>query len=319
VSYIKIKMVAIDSEAKVPFVHPRVMLINVCDSSNAAAKAAALDRSAASRHPVVDRYDQHASYRKQSDGGNSVSDITEQRDRYTSQYGRSTCEQLVRKLTPSPVFQTIAVQSVLQTVQRFTFQYHLTPQTRRSQDYIQAETDLPYLTVLSNVNQYLAAYKRIIYPPKAFNPTSGEATPNKEVVYFTSILVAQRNDVMKLIAQFQWMFWNCTAKYILNIPSMHSVAGADCVLIDYQLEGQEGVNISDTVLKLRVCGFNGVVAVVLQEGLRDCDLIRDELSKSAADVDLIFSAPIRDQHIQAMTVALEKKTVRQLLYMNGNG
>eukprot|EP00388_Colpodella_angusta_P029749 GDKK01017526.1.p1 GENE.GDKK01017526.1~~GDKK01017526.1.p1 ORF type:complete len:105 (-),score=11.20 GDKK01017526.1:118-387(-) len=89
-------------------------------------------------------------------------------------------------------------------------------------------------------------------------------------------------------------------------------------MIDYQLEGQEGVNISDTVLKLRVCGFNGVVAVVLQEGLRSCDLIRDELTKSAADVDLMISGPVREQNIQALTVALEKKYIKIALNMNSS-
>uniref|UniRef100_A0A7S3HPU6 Uncharacterized protein n=1 Tax=Spumella elongata TaxID=89044 RepID=A0A7S3HPU6_9STRA len=313
VNYVKIKMVAIESDVKVPFVHPRLMLVNVCDSSNAAAKSAALARDRS--QTALNRRSSAASA---AAFANSVTALSEERDHLRSQYGRSVCEQLVRTLTPEPVFQTIAVQSVLQTVQRFTFQYHLTPQTRRTQDYIQTETDLPYLTVQPTFKQYYEDYERIMFPPLNTDTTGEEKTANKKVVYFTSILVAQRHDIMRLTTQFDEAGWSCMVKYILNIPSMHSIAGADCVIIDHQLEAQEGVNVCDTVLKLRVCGFNGVIAVVLQQNLRDLDLIRDELDKSAANVDLIITGHIKELHIKTLTAALEKQTVKHLLFMNGN-
>jgi len=316
VNYIKIKIVAVESEAKLPFVHPRLMLINVCDSSNAAAKAVegAIAASKARATAAI-----AAVQTRGSDVGAQQfafsSHFTEQRDQLTSQYGRSVCEQLVLKLSPTPVFQTIAVESLLRTVQRFTFPYHLTPQTRRAEDHIKAETSLPYQTVSTCVPLYLSDYLRIVCP--AVRP--GEKVINhRNIVYFSGAIAEKRQDTIRLIKKFEHLGWNCLVKYIVSIPSMNSVSKADCVLIDHQVEGQDGVNISDTVLKLRVCGFNGVVAVVLQEGLRACDLIRDEISKSAADVDLIITGPIREQNIQALTVAVEKKFIKIALNMNSS-
>jgi len=250
VSYIKIKMVAIDSEAKVPFVHPRVMLINVCDSSNAAAKAAALAK-AHCQPPSQPQHGNAGGQHQNGQGLTSVSEINEQRDRFTSQYGRSVCEQLVLKLIPQPVFQTISVESELQTVQRFTFQYHLTPQTRRAQDFIESETVMKYLKVSPNIAQYLADYKRIIYPIVPTRKFDGYAEPalNKKVIYLTSIKAVRKSDINSIIWQFEARTWHCTPKYILKIPTASLVAGADCVVIDQILEAQEGVNICDTVLK----------------------------------------------------------------------
>ena len=121
-----------------------------------------------------------------------------------------------------------------------------------------------------------------------------------------------------LVKRLESFGWNCAVKYIVKIPSTNSVGGADCVMIDQQLELSENVNICDTVLKLRVCGFNGLVVVVLQEGARLTDTIRDELARSGASIDLLIYAPLKDQHIHSLSVALEKKYIRQLLYMNGN-
>jgi hypothetical protein len=71
------------------------------------------------------------------------------------------------------------------------------------------------------------------------------------------------------------------------------------------------------VLKLRVCGFNGVIAVLLQDGLRNTEVIKDELNRSAAHVDLVIMGPLKDQHVQLLTATLEKKCVRQAVHMNG--
>ena len=104
---------------------------------------------------------------------------------------------------------------------------------------------------------------------------------------------------------------------------MHSVAGADCILLDQQLESISNVNISDTVCKLRCCGYNGVISVLLgavdvDSTARVAEAIRDELHRGTAEVDLMITTPLRDQHIQQLTVAVERKVIRQLLYMNGN-
>ena len=72
-----------------------------------------------------------------------------------------------------------------------------------------------------------------------------------------------------------------------DVGGEHSVANADCVLIDQHLEELADINISDTVLKLRVCGFNGVIVLLLEEKTRHARLVRDDLSRSVAEVDMI--------------------------------
>ena len=320
VNYIKIKIVAIHSEAKLPFVHPRLMLINVCDTSNAASKlssrAQALRAGAGSTGSTTAGVTELG----QTDLF-SVSDIAEQSDRIASRYGQSLCEKLVKRVTKDAIFETIQVEAQYSTVQRFTYNYHLTPQTRRAQEFIDAESAKDYLTVMVCSRDYFNNYDRVIRPTVRSVMRNGvqQRLPGiKQMVYLSGAEPEKRNETIQLVHHLETFGWSCVVKYVLKVPSMHTIGHADCVLIDQQLELIENVNISDTVLKLRVCGFNGIIAVVLKEGGRNTELIKDELSRSAADVDLLITAPMRDQNIQALTVALEKKCVRQLLYMNGN-
>eukprot|EP01032_Pedospumella_encystans_P009235 gene9235-10891_t len=320
VNFIKIKIVAIHSEAKLPFVHPRLMLINVCDTSNAASKlssrAQALRAGAGSTGSTTAGVTELG----QTDLF-SVSDIAEQSDRIASRYGQSLCEKLVKRVTKDAIFETIQVEAQYSTVQRFTYNYHLTPQTRRAQEFIDAESAKDYLTVMVCSRDYFSNYDRVIRPTVRSVMRNGvqQRLPGiKQMVYLSGAEPEKRNETIQLVHHLETFGWSCVVKYVLKVPSMHTIGHADCVLIDQQLELIENVNISDTVLKLRVCGFNGIIAVVLKEGGRNTELIKDELSRSAADVDLLITAPMRDQNIQALTVALEKKCVRQLLYMNGN-
>jgi hypothetical protein len=309
INYIMIKFTAIESEAKVPFVAPRLMLVNVCDSSDGAMKAA---REAEQQ---VERERQPGYFLQTHNAERTVESSADGKDRFEAKYGRTVCERLARRVSPSPIFETIAVKADMRTAQRFTFPYHLTPQTRKAQEFIEGETEKPFLTVSVSIATYLQNYHRLVLNSAAANAKPGQAT--KQLTYFSGVASAQRSEVSKLIKRFDAFSWACNLKYLLSVPSLHSVASADCVLLDQQLEILENVNICDTVLKLRVCGFNGVIAVILQDGLRNTDVIKDELSRSAAHVDLVIMGPIKDQHIQLLTVALEKKCIRQLVNMNG--
>jgi hypothetical protein len=309
INYIMIKFTAIESEAKVPFVAPRLMLVNVCDSSDGAMKAA---RAAEQQ---VER-ERRPGYFLQIPGAMQSADLsTDGKDRFEAKYGRSVCERLALRVSPSPIFETIAVKADMRTAQRFTFPYQLTPQTRKAQEFIEGETEKAFLTVSVCTATYLQNYRRVVLSNTSANSKIGQTA--KQLAYFSGVSSAQRSEVSKLIKRFDAFGWACNVKYLLSVPSLHSVASADCVLLDQQLEILENVNICDTVLKLRVCGFNGVIAVLLQDGLRNTEVIKDELSRSAAHVDMVIMGPIKDQHIQLLTVTLEKKCVRQAVHMNG--
>ena len=275
-NYILLKFVAIPSTEKVPFVAPRLMLINVCDSSNAAQKAV----HAATRVQERENSPEYFAWNgaAASGDGNRERDGDRGKDReweserdgsMSSQYGQSVCERLVCRVSPNPIFETIAVQTELSTVQRFTFPYHLTPQTHRAQEFIEAETDTGHLTVGVRTSTYLSSYQRLILSSPC-KDHSVKASPNKQLVYLSGQTTAQRSEMTRFIKRFEAFGWKCSIKYILNLPSMHSVAGADCILLDQQLESISNVNISDTVCKLRCCGYNGVISVLL--GAVDVDL-----------------------------------------------
>jgi hypothetical protein len=307
VNTIFIKFSAMDSSAKnVPFVAPRVMLVNVCDSSNAASRL------------------RHAPSKPGETASSEAEESVSESDLF--RYGRSMCERLVRKVACNPtaaVFQTLyATESALQTVQRFTFPYHLSSQTYRAQGFIQAETSLPHLAIRVQPSALLAAYSRIIRPGTRTQVSRNGVTireaSKKHIVLLTCVDPKLKSETLALAERLQSHGWKCALKYVLRIPSMVSVGVADCVLIDQQLELQEDVSICDTVLKLRVCGFSGVIAVVLKEGLRKTESIKDDLSRSAVDADVVFFGPITDHNIQTLTVALEKKCIAQALSMSGN-
>jgi hypothetical protein len=292
-----IKFTAIASAKKVPFVAPRLMLVNVCDSSDAASRlrGAGSDVSGASA----------------SEGE-------------MFRYGRSMCARLVQKVAMSPdaaVFQTLySTESSLQTVQRFTFPYHLSSQTHRAREFVQAETSLPHLTIRVQPSALLSTYGRIIRPGArsqvSRNGVTTRQSSEKHIVLLTCVDPKLKSETLALVGRLQSHGWKCVLKYILRVPSLASIGAADCVLIDQQLELQENVNICDTVLKLRVCGFSGVIAVILKEGFRKTESIKDELSRSAVDADVIFFGPVTNLHIQTLTIALEKKCIAQILSLS---
>jgi signal transduction histidine kinase len=300
-----IKFTAIECSKNVPFVSPRLMLVNVCDSSSAASR---VGRSA----PPSDGKSSAPALAKAQDGSS---------DREMFRYGRGLCERLVRRVAVDSVrsvYQTLySAESELQTVQRFTFPYHLCSQTHKAQDFLHGETSLPYLTIRVQPSTLLSAYTRIVRPcaPTQMNRHGlvFREPGEKRIVLLTSVDPKLRPGTMGLIARLQSGGWKCVIKYVLRVPSLASIGAADCVLIDQQLELQENVNICDTVLKLRVCGFSGIIAVALKEGLRKTDAIKEELSRSAVDADLIFTGLVTDMNIQSMTVALEKKCIAQAL------
>jgi hypothetical protein len=299
-----IKLTAIDSAKKVPFVTPRLMLVNVCDSSDAASRLRGATFDPKGSVPEVS-------------GSASESDMF--------RYGRSMCERLVRKVAMDPadaVFQSLySTESSLQTVQRFTFPYHLSSQTHRAREFIHAETSLPHLTIRVQPSALLSAYDRIIRPGARTQVSRNGITireaSKKRIVLLTCVDPKLKSETLALADRLQSHGWKCVLKYVLRIPSLVSVGNADCVLIDQQLEVQENVSICDTVLKLRVCGFSGVIAVVLKEGQRKTEAIKDELSRSAVDADVVFFGPITNHNIQSLTVALEKKCIAQILSMSG--
>jgi hypothetical protein len=302
INYIMIKFTAIESDAKVPFVAPRLMLVNVCDSSDAAQKAVSGEKKS----------DTHAAEEEASFIGSGNCE---------AKYGRSVCERLVHRISPQPVFQTIVGQGALRTVQRFTFPYRLTPQTRRSTDYIEAETSLHFVTVEALPTAYLSAYRRLCrtQQPVTSPKSSGE---NEADTYFRSVLYLSGFDI-KLASEItayaralQKRQWKCTVKYLLKIPSMAAVGSVDCVIIDQLLQQADHINICDTVLKLRVCGYNGVIAVLLRGSSRLSETIKDELSRSAATADLLLLAPLKDRHIQQLIAVLEKRSISQAICMH---
>jgi hypothetical protein len=324
VNHILVKFTALDNPGlvRVPFAASRTLLLNVCDSSDAAIKA--LNAAEAQRSdPDLHRSD------------DSVSSL---RGPHPHGYGRSICENFVRAVTApgaESVFQTISVDVPLPTVQRLTYPYFLTPESRAAREFVEAETDRPFLTVMPCVSDYLASYRRIFridppkkgaqagtsslsqqhQPPAAATDTTGHS---RQLIFFSGAEAAQRGELGHLVKRFDAAGWTCTVKYILSVPSMHSVAGMDCVLIDQQLEVQEGVGVCSIVLKLRACGYNGVVAVLLQEGLKGFRTIREQLERSAAKADIVLLAPMADAHIEKLTATLERKCASQVIHMNGN-
>jgi signal transduction histidine kinase len=308
INTIFIKFVALNTEEKVPFVAPRVMLVNVCDSSSRAAllrdNNATDEVDAASVTPAT----------------SSVLDASEST---TFQYGRSMCGRLVQKVSPNPIFHTIySAESPLKTVQRFTFPYQLSPQTRRAQEHLLGESELPYVTVRVCPSTYWAAYERIVLPRARTKPNRhGVMTREqgkKHIVLLSCVDPKMKVETLALAGRLESYGWHCVLKYVLKVPSMQSIGVADCVLIDQQLELQERVSVCEIVLKLRVCGFSGLIAVVLQENHRETEGTKDELARSAASADLVLYAPVTEQKVQALTAAMERKCIKQALSMNGN-
>jgi hypothetical protein len=299
-----IKFTAIASSKNAPFFAPRLMLVNVCDSSDAASHQ---NRTTAPRESTAPGFT------------TTLPDTATDREMF--RYGRSLCERLVHNVATdaaSAVYQTLfSAESELQTVQRFTFPYYLSSQTHKAQDFLRAETSLPYLTIRVQPSTLLSAYARIVRPGA---PTKANRhglvfrePGEKRIVLLTSVDPKLKSETKALITRLQSGAWDCHVKYVLRVPSLASVGAADCVLIDQQLELQENVHICDIVLKLRVCGFRGVIAVALKDGLRNTDAIRDELQRSAVGADHVFTGLITDLNIQALTVTLEKKCIAQVL------
>jgi hypothetical protein len=308
INTIFIKFVALNTEEKVPFVAPRVMLVNVCDSSSRAAllrdNSATDEVDAASVTPAT----------------SSVLDASEST---SFQYGRSMCGRLVQKVSPNPIFHTIySAESPLKTVQRFTFPYQLSPQTRRAQEHLQGESELPYVTVRACPSTYLTNYDRIFRPNARMKANRhGVMTREqgkKHIVLLSCVDPKMKVETLALAGRLESYGWHCVLKYVLKVPSMQSIGVADCVLIDQQLELQERVSVCEIVLKLRVCGFSGLIAVVLQENHRETEGTKEELARSAASADLVLYAPITEQKVQALTAAMERKCIKQALSMTGN-
>jgi hypothetical protein len=302
INYIMIKFTAIECEAKVPFVAPRLMLVNVCDSSDAAEKGVAGGRKGQPRVVEVGR---DVNYSDQGE----------------AKYGRSVCERLVHRISPQPIFQTIVGQGALRTVQRFSFPYRLNPQTRRAQEYIEGETSLNFVKVEARPAAYLSAYRRLCrtevpVPSEKFATDNDADTYLRSVLYLSGFDFRLASEVTASARALQKRQFKCTVKYLLKIPSMATVANVDCVIIDQLLQQADHINISDTVLKLRVCGYNGVIAVLLRGSNRLAESIKDELSRSAASVDLLLLAPLKDRHIQQIIAVLEKRLVRQAICMH---
>jgi hypothetical protein len=282
--------------------------VNVCDSSNATSNLNRKTRPS----------DVRAS-------GSTAILPENAAERETFRYGRGLCERLVHHVatdSTSAVYQTLfSAESELQTVHRFTFPYRLSSQTHKAQEFLQAESNRPYLSIRVQPSTLLSAYKRIVRPgapTKAdHNGLTYRESGEKRIALLTSVDPQRRSETKELVSRLQSSGWACHLKYVLRIPSMVSVGTADCVLIDQQLELQENVSICDTVLKLRVCGFSGVIAVALMEGLRSADAIKDELRRSAVSADLVFTGPITDANIHALTVTLEKKCIARVLSKGG--
>ena len=231
------------------------------------------------------------------------------------QYGRSMFEKLVHKVSMAPVFETISAGHALGTVQRFTFPYHQSSQTWRAQEFIEKETDQPYVAICVTPSAHLANCQRIVMPRM---PRKNQAVSVKKIVVLSRIEPKDKNKYVSLIRKLKDYGWDCSVKYLLRLPSMHAIGAADCVLVDQALEKQEGISVCDVVLKLRVCGFNGVIALLLHRGARGTEALCDDIAKSAAAADVVLYAPLGDREILTLTVAIERKVIRQALYMNGN-
>jgi hypothetical protein len=350
-----LKFVAVEpATTELPFVHPRSMLINICDDSNAALRA--YHRSlAAKNNTFVDiggsemSAQTHTFFTAAATASAGVGlaeqrrdelDVEELLDGIVTRYGRSVCEKVVHKFSMNPLFEKIAPSDgKYKTVQRFTFNYRQSAQTFKARGFVSAETVQNDMVVCVTPQVYMSAYnKHILALPTLVGSGSGsvaEASSSsksvshsttrqnvksrRHLVYLNAVIPEQRQESINMRTRIEKGGWYCSIKYLLGIPRITTLSSADCILIDQQLQQRENVLIVDLILKLRVCGFNGIVAVILRpDGTNDTKAFRNELKSSAASPDLYFEAPIKAEHIQLMTQMHEKAVIRHLLFLNAN-
>jgi signal transduction histidine kinase len=345
---ILVKFVSLEAPANVAFVHPRSMLVNVCDESDAATKSYKCAMAYKTKKEGLELSAPSRSYFGAASAAVANVGLSEQRKEHTgvtdfidglvSRYGHTVCEKLVNKYSIDPLFQTICpAEGVFKTVQRFTFVYRESAQTHKAYGYVSAEATREFVCVSVLPSMYHYAYSHLFSPPSGslsarlacdarFTALS-QADKNKvraklklkTLLYLNAVVPEQRQDAINLRARIERGGWHCSIKYLLGIPRMSTLATADCLLIDQQLEQRENVMVDDLVLKLRVCGFNGVIAVLLRaEGVLNARALREELKNSAARPDLYFEVPIRPEHIQMISQMHEKTIIRHLLFLNSN-
>ena len=179
------------------------------------------------------------------------------------------------------------------------------------------------MTICVTPSAHLATCQRIVKSVQySIIPRKKRSKKNigamKSIVMLSFVDPNQKQETFALKNKLEAYDWDCSVKYLLRLPSMHAIGAADCVLVDQALEKQEGISVCDVVLKLRVCGFNGVIALLLHRGARGTEALCDDIAKSAAAADVVLYAPLGDREILTLTVAIERKVIRQALYMNGN-
>lgn len=108
------------------------------------------------------------------------------------------------------------------------------------------------------------------------------------------------------------------------MPSIHLTYNSDCIIIDYLIETETTLSIADIVLKLRVCGYNAVIVVLINENptISTLDIKRNiqkikDLSLSNM-IDIILQHPFRSNYVKLIDNAIKKKYIKQLFTMNGN-
>ena len=108
------------------------------------------------------------------------------------------------------------------------------------------------------------------------------------------------------------------------MPSIQLTYNCDCIIIDYLIEDETTLSIADIVLKLRVCGFNAIIVVLVNENPKEytSDIKRNiqkikDLS-FANMIDMILQHPFRGSYVKLIDNAIKKKYIKQLFSMNGN-
>ena len=174
--------------------------------------------------------------------------------------------------------------------------------------------------VAVDITTYLNAYNRIvtgILPTVAQTRVGMPDVGRRTVFYLSAFNMGIATEIMVTKRKFESSGWQCAVKYVVNIPSLAAVEGVDCIVLDQQMQQLDSANICDTVLKLRVCGYNNVIIVLLRSDHRCADSISSELARSAAKPDAVLEAPLRQEQLNQIKLLLHEKTVRQAVFMNG--
>jgi hypothetical protein len=331
---ILMKFVGIEPAGKVTFVHPRTMLVNICDDSDAArllqarSVVAQANQSKFTGRPRAYFAAAVAAGMERPDQRWEENDIAELFDGLVSRYGNTVCEKLVRKFSIDPIFQTICPdEGDFRTVQRFTFNYRQSAQTFKAYNFVRSEVAQDYLTINVLPSVYQNEYNQLFMPSAVVKPLKSKKVSSRRptLIYLSAVIPEQRQESINLRAKIERAGWNCSIKYLLGIPRMATLDSADCLLIDQQLEIREKVSICDLILKLRVCGFNGVIGVILRPG-SDCgtggahslEAVREDLKNSAASPDVCYEAPIESETFSSLLQTHEKAVIRHLLFLNSN-